>query len=427
MLKKNIQKNTFLEKIPENIVVSVPSNLFLRTISFFITKKKNNLSMNGFKHGTIPFDYVKKHYHGSLKNQLQHVFYHFYVLDILYKHLRSLGLYIPKIFTLDCESDFIHNKITYSYFYRNNLLQYIVLPDFKKLKFPERKKYRDLDKQAHSIIDQEAKNKLLPEINIISPGDWIAIKVFILDENNQIIDENLFAHLWINITNESIDREISDLFVGKKKGESCISDAAFLNDFLSTNFLKHTFLITIFEHVSHVYFSFDFFKEAFSYDNKDIFEKIIDIFSLRNDISLKKEKAQIALSFFLEKIKIFLEPDIVREHEIIIKNKIMQNPDYLLYQSDNNFDLNIKRLSCRQSIEKILIDHFISAFNISSSPALLYWYVNILQRNRLKEFLYFDVNHLYDNSNKFIPIHNAVLEQMALREKTVEFLIKKLS
>lgn len=427
MLKKNTQKNIFLEKISENIIISVSADLLAKVTFFLITKKKKNLVMNGFPNGTVPFDYVKKHYRSSLEIHLKHFFYNFYVLNILYKELRKRGLYIPKIFDIHFECNLEANLMTFSYLYTYNLLEYDALPDFKKLKFPDRKKYRDLDKQAYSIIEQEGKNAHIKEAVNIKYGDWVFIKVDIADENEMSLDESLTCQLWINITNESIDREISEIFFNRKKGDQFITDASFLNDFLSTNFIKHNFIITIKEHVSHFYFSCDIFKDAFSYDNKEIFEKIIDIFSLRNDISLKKEKAQMAISFFLEKIKISLEPNIAREHEMIIKNKIMKNPDYLLYQSDNNFDMNIKRLSCRQGMEKILIDHFISVYGISSSDALLYWYVNILQRNRLKDFLYFDVNHVYDNSNKSTPIHSVILEQMALREKTVEFLIKKLS
>jgi hypothetical protein len=144
-------------------------------------------------------------------------------------------------------------------------------------------------------------------------------------------------------------------------------------------------------------------------------------------VSLKKEKAQLALRYFMEKIKIYIEPQIIKEHEVIIKSKIIKNPDYLLYQSDLNFSLNIKRLACRQAMEKILVDHFIYAYGVTSNKNLLYWYLNILQRNRLKDFLYFDISHVYDNSNKSIPINNSIIEQMALREKVIELLIKKSS
>lgn len=426
MLRKNSQKSNALHKVVNSIVIDIPENLIQKIMIFVVKKKKKDLVMHGFESGDIPFEYIKVHYHNSLSKHLEYIFYNFYVQDRLIKKLRSHASYIPRIFEVDCQSDFKQDKITFTYNYMDKLLQYQFLPDFKKLKFPERKKYRDLDRQAKLIIDLEDKNRELYKANCVEEGDWVGIKVYLSDGEN-ILDKELHVKLWINITNESIDKEMRDVFLGKKLNDKFFSQAHFLNDALSTNFINYVFYIEIEDHISQAYFYIDGFKSAFEYDNKDVFEKIIDIFSLRNDISLKKEKGQLVLRYFLEKIKIYIEPQIIQEHEAIIRNKIIKNPDYLLYQSDVNFAANIKRLACRQAMEKILVDNFINAYEVSSNKNLLYWYLNILQRNRLKDFLYFDVNHVYDNSNKSIPINNSIIEQMALREKVIELLIKKSS
>jgi hypothetical protein len=426
MLRKNTQKIAISQKVINSIIIDIPAVLLEKLMSFLIIKKKKDLIMYGFENGNIPCEYIKIHYHNSLQSHLEHVFYNFYAHDVLVCQLRSKGSYIPKLFEIECSVDLKNDKISFIYNYIDNLLQYDVLPDFKKLKFPERKKYRDLDRQAKLIIETEQKNKknIIPVY--IEEGDWVGIRIY-LSDGKHIIDSKLTLKMWLNITNESIDKEIRDVFLSKKLHDNFFSDAFFLNECLSTNFINHTFYIEIEDHVSKNYFCFDGFKDAFNYDNKEIFEKIIDIFSLRNDVSLKKEKAQMTVRYFLEKIKIQIEPKIIKEHEVIIQSKIVKNPDYLLYQSDLNFALNIKRLACRQGMEKILIDYFIYIYQISSNKNLLYWYLNILQRHRLKDFLYFDISHVYDNSSKSMLINNSIIEQMALREKTIEFLIKKSS
>ncbi len=426
MLRKSTQKANVLQKVMSTIMVDVPKVLLEKVILFLIRKKKQHLIMHGFENGNIPFEYIKIHYSNSLQNHLEHIFYNFYAHDRFVKKLRCQGSYIPKLFEIDCQVDLKNDKINFVYNHIDKLLQYGVLPDFKKLKFPERKKYRDLDRQVKLIIDTEIKNKENYISGFIQEGDWIGIKIYLSDEKD-IIDKELSLKMWLNITNESIDREIREVFLTKKLNDSFFSNAFFLNELLSTNFITHTFYVEIEDHIPKNYFCINRFKDAFNYDDKEIFEKMIDIFSLRNDVSLKKEKAQLSLRYFLEKIKIYIEPQIIKEHESIIKSKIVKNPDYLLYQSDLNFDLNIKRLACRQAMEKILVDHFIYAYSVNSSKNLLYWYLNILQRNRLKDFLYFDISHVYDNSNKSIPINNSIIEQMALREKVIEFLIKKSS
>jgi hypothetical protein len=426
MLRKNTQKVFLSQKIINSIVIDVPPILLEKLMSFLIMKKKKDLIMYGFENGNIPYEYIKIHYHDSLQGHLEHIFYHFYAHDILVKQLRKHGSYIPKLFELNCLIDLKNEKISFVYDYIDKLLDYDVMPDFKKLKFPERKKYRDLDRQAKLIIESEEKNKQTVSSLYIEEGDWIGIRIYMSD-GEAIIDNQLSLKMWLHITNESIDKEIRDVFLKKKLKDHFFCNAFFLNELLSTNFITHMFYIEIEDHVSKNYFCFDGFKEAFGYDNKDVFEKIIDIFSLRNDVSLKKEKTQMTLRYFLEKIKIHIEPQIIKEHELIIQSKIIKNPDYLLYQSDSNFTLNIKRLACRQGMEKILIDYFIHIFHIKSNDNLLHWYLNILQRHRLKDFLYFDISHVYDNSNKSTLIKNSMIEQMALREKTIEFLIKKSS
>ncbi len=426
MLRKSTQKMNLLQKVMNTIVINVPEALLEKVMLFVIKKKKQDLVMHGFEPGNIPFEYIKIHYHNSLQSHLEHIFYNFYAQDRFVKKLRTQGSYIPKLFEIDCQSDLKSDKIIFTYNHIDKLLQYSILPDFKKLKFPERKKYRDLDRQTKSIIETEQQNQKAYQASYIQEGDWIGIRIY-LSHEGVIIDKELSLKMWLNITNESIDKEIRDVFLSKKLHDRFFSHAFFLNEILSTNFLVHTFYIEIEDHITKNYFCIDTFKDAFNYDDKEIFEKIIDIFSLRNDVSLKKEKAQLALRYFMEKIKIYIEPQIIKEHEVIIKSKIIKNPDYLLYQSDLNFSLNIKRLACRQAMEKILVDHFIYAYGVTSNKNLLYWYLNILQRNRLKDFLYFDISHVYDNSNKSIPINNSIIEQMALREKVIELLIKKSS
>jgi hypothetical protein len=261
----------------------------------------------------------------------------------------------------------------------------------------------------------------------IEENDWIGIKVYLVDSEKNIIHQDLHGFFWLYITNEVIDREIRNLFYGKKKGDTLFASADFISNFLGFFFVKHIFCIVVEEHISHRFFVFENFKTVFNYDNKNTFEKIIEIFSLRNDISLKKEKAQLSLQFFLEKIKIYIDQDIIQEHAMILKNKLLKNADYLLYQGEVNFETNIKKLACRQSMEKILVDYLIYFYRIESSPALLYWYLNILQRPRLKEFLYFDGNYLYDTHHKSHLIHNVFIEQIALRERIIDYIIQKLS
>lgn len=428
MLRKNVQKQVVADKIVSFITIAVPQDIVEKFIIFLLQKKRDVISMSGLHAGVVPINYIKKNYEHSLVTHLKNIFYHFYVLPLLVQELRLQGAYIPKIFDFHFICNMETKEIVFSYAYIKNLLEYVYFPEYKRIKFPERKKYRDLDKQAKWIIDSEQKNKELYSYGVsIDEDDWVCIRIFFIDDHKNIIDERVYGLFWLYITNEIIDRELCSLFFGKKKGDVFFTNGESLAKSLGLFFIDHEFMVVIVDHVSNKYFITENFRHVFGYDNKVTFEKIVEIFSLKNDIPLKKEKSQIALQFFLEKIKIYVEKDIMDEHELILKNKLLKNADYLLYQGELNFDTNIKKLSCRQSMEKILVDYLIFFYKLESSSQLLYWYMNILQRPRLKEFLYFDANYLYDTHHKSQLIQNVFIEQIALRERVIEYMIQKLS
>ena len=428
MFKKNLESEQVAHGMTDLFSVSVPEELVKKLVSFFIAKKRKDLLMHGFEKGMIPELYIKEHFHSSLLLHIEKILFYFYAQALFAEKINSFGGYIPRVFTFEKNIDLATSKVIFWYQHGLRLSEgdTIQIDDLKKIKFPERKKYKDLDRQASLTFSQEEKNKEGIKEGIIAEGDWIGIKVYLADDE-KIVDEKLFVKIWIYVTSEGIDREIRDIFLGKKKSESFFTNKFFLSELLSTDFLSHQFLVIIEEHVSAVYFDFGKFQKIYVYPGQNVLEKIIDIFSLRNDISLKKEKSQAVLRYFLEKIKISLEKDIIIEHECMIKEKIVKNADYLLYQSDNNFLSNIKKLACRQAMEKILIDYLAYKSKIKNDTDTIYGYLNILQRHRLKDFLYFDIAHLYDNTMKFVPIFHHVIIQMATREKAIEYLIYKLS
>lgn len=429
MLKKNFVQAPVVQNSLDLFSVAVPTELVSKLVSFFIAKKKQDLLMHGFEKGKIPEAYIKEHFKISLLAHVEKIFFYFYAQDILIKSLSVNGAYIPRIFSFEKEINlntfvvrFMHQKTSHLLDSEKNYFD-----EIKKVKFPERKKYKDLDRQASLTFAQEEHNKQNSKVASITEGDWIGIRVQLVDDKGEIIDERLTLKLWVYITSEGIDREIRTTFLGKKKGERFSVGAFFLEELLCTDFLNHTFLVTIEDHISHLYFDFATFEKAYGFDGQDVIEKMIEVFSLRNDISLKKEKSQLVLKHFLEKIKISLDQETILEHECMIKNRIVKNADYLLYQSDTNFLSNIKKLACRQAMEKILIDYLIYKYKIKLESAPIYAYLNVLQRHRLKDFLYFDTANLYDSMMKFIPIFDHTMTQMALRERAIEYLIEKLS
>ena len=97
------------------------------------------------------------------------------------------------------------------------------------------------------------------------------------------------SHLWIRIQGEEDDRELHDLFVGKKAGDSFFTQSAFLQEYMSlSSEMEYTFLVEIRDFVPHAYFDFDLFMYHFNIKDKEkIPAKLVEVFSTRNDISLR--------------------------------------------------------------------------------------------------------------------------------------------
>jgi hypothetical protein len=411
----NLCRNIF------SISIQMDPLLLGKFYNFLIKEKKKSLFMMGFEKGTIPEYYIKISYNKVIEKALSEVFFSMNAHEKIINKLRQNGLFInlyikPK-FIINLNEKLLEFK--YEIFDRSVFKE--ILNKSKKFKIPIRKKYKDLDKQAETIINQELINYQNNKNNFIEFNDWVKINIKIIDVNEQIEIDEMSVEIWLNISKELIDKELRDLFCGKNKGDKFSINSRFLQEFICPDtFIPFLFSINILDIVKNSYFDFDIFSKYFKCkDQNQLIQRIIDILSFRNDISLRRETCQLVMKNLLQQYKVYIDEEAINSCYNEIEKKILFNPDYLIFQADKMFYKNIKMLACRQTQELTLIDYlsFIDETKISDEDVKLY--LNILQRPRLKDFLFFD-NSLFQYQSKATPFFHEIIKQMVLREKTLQ-------
>jgi hypothetical protein len=420
-----------MKKVTSNNVSNVlkmlvPSKAVNDHIIFILEQKKKNTIVAGFNIGNAPLAYIKEIFKEGIKNNLYNIFFKAYFRrNIINKYNKSgttLFFNINAMINIDVEKnklEFFHTVTQLKIFENKKNVS-------KKLKLVKRKLYKDLDKQATQIVDNELNQKNIYKSAEIDYGDWIKISVDLLDDSNKIISANTKLKLWIEIRKEEIFDDIHAFFSKKHKGDVILSNAKFIQDFLNqNNFIKYNFKITVLEHVSCRYFDFSIFAKYFKCDTKkQLYEKIIEGFSFKKDISMYK---MIGQSIFKKLFKIYnpiITDKILNEYLIEIQETITKNPDYLIYQSKKTFMENVRRFAHEQLSEIAIIDYLSAKEKIKVITKDIILYLNMLQRNRLKEFLYFDRHYLKSLKTCIIP--DEILEKMVLREKTLDTVTAKM-
>jgi len=407
----------------ETILIEIDPEHVKKFYYFIIEEKKKHTHLNEFEKGKIPISYIREYFYEKIKIFISEFFFYMEAQKKIIKKFNKKGLTLPininpNIF-LDLEtfelkysiSDFF-NKITKENF------------ENKKIKLPLRKKYKDLDKQAISFVKKENENFLKFE-NKINYEDWIQIEVFLCDDNEKLILNEISTLLWIKISSQKYDLEIANIFLNKKINDIFFSKALFLQNYFSASqFIKCNFKIIIKEHVSSLFFNFKCFSKFFNIKKEsDLYNKIIEVFSFKNDISLKREICQISFKKLFENYKISFSKNLFNQYKLEISKNLKINPDYLIFQGNKNFNENLKIFINQKIMEIVLIDYLSNKKFIKTEINDFYFFFNILQRNRLKDFLYFDLFEI-KNEKKAIPISHEIIEKLIIREKTLQSNIK---
>ena len=389
--------------------------------------QKRKHMTSGFHRGNIPVEYIEQYFTSTLTNHLKELLFNYFVVHTLYKELQERKIPVagePRLIDIKIE----HDKDA-RFIFELTLFSDLALTEWKYLPFkaPKRKQYKDLDRQVEMFCKEE-KDAEKNMQNIIQIGDWLCLDIALVDHNGEPYFNDHAIPLWLKIGDEEADRLFHTLFQNVSIGSSFITDNKGIQDYFSTQLeTEYPFRITVNDIVSNTMFDFELFKKHFKIKtNKDLSKKLIEVFSYRNNMSQRRSTAEEALYLMLTRHKFDVPNYLVLRQEKVLLDVIQHNPDYYVYRMQKDFKHYVKQLAEKQAKEMIILDHVAFHENISATRDDIKSYLNLSNRPRTKEFIYFDMPHTKINARE-MPVSEYVLKQICAREKTINHIIYNLT
>ncbi|MBT4855856.1 hypothetical protein HOM50_02730 [bacterium] len=410
--------------------VTVPASVVNIIYKEAAQSQKHKVNPVGFTKETVPFEYIDEHYKTQLIEHLKEFILKYVVISFLYQEMRRQKIIAVGEPRLQAISLNFNEDARYSFEFTPVQIN-TSIRDWKYLPYkpPVRKKYKDIDKQAELFLTEEMeKEKKHIDASTINIGDWVSFDVTLYDQNQkQLLSSNYKENLWVHISNEETNFAYQELFVGKKKGDFFLTTDESIQEYFSSQIDTHyQFGVKIVDVLSQHYLSMLSFKEHFKIkSNRKVLQKFVEVFSFRNDISLRRSMVEEALQLLIKTYPYDIPSSAIFRQQKLLMEHIQKNPDYMVYKKEPDFLEKIHSLATKQISEVIMIDRFAFQENIQVSDEEVSNYLNLTKRNRTKEFIYFQHKSLRAQGTDF-PISSESLKQACLREKTLNHILYRL-
>lgn len=383
----------------------------------------------GFAQGKVPFEYVVKQYKTNIIDHLKEFFFKFGVVNFLFQEIRAQKLLVagdPRLVDIFLEHD---NDARFTFeltvFPSISLLEWKFFP----FKAPNRKNYKDLDRQVEAFI-QDEKNLLEKRLSdqAISIGDWVNFNIMVVDRQSRPLNGNFVQNFWLKLGDEEVEGHLRALFVGRNKGDEFVVNNKGLQDYFSDQLRTgYNFKIAIIDTIPFSYFCFEQFKDHFKIKtNKDKHKKLIEVFSYRNDMSQRLAMVEDAFKLLLSKHRFVAPNYLVLRQQKIILSAIQRNPDYNVYRKQRDFNFWVQQLAEKQVKETLLIDQIIYRENIMVGNEDIVNYLNLDKRPRMREFIYFSLPESKRDGQE-MPLPKHELSRVCAREKAINHVIYHLT
>ena len=409
--------------------VTVPAKI---TESFFklaIERQQSTMNPIGFKKGLAPLSYIQEHFKTPMISHLKDLGLKFFGINTLLQQIRAQKLVL--VGTPELQEIKVDAQGNAVYTFQGMTPKELYMQSWKYLPFKPtpRKKYRDIDKQVLAFLQDEEKScKLYNPQKGIQVGDWVCLKAWVVDGQNNPIFEQHAANIWLRIGDEEPDIDFQNLFLGKKIGDTLITDhQSFQSYFCENSSSNYTFIIQVQDIVPYHAFSLDLFKSYFKIKtHKDLLAKMTEVFSFSNDISQRRSIAHEALGIIIRKNQIILPDASIATQKRHIIGDLQFKPDFMVYKMDPEFDTHVTNMAKRQLLDGVVAEFVGYQDGISVSHNDIKTMLQLTQRPRLKDFLYFPFIKSQLNGQEF-PIEHESLHHFGLREKAINHIIYHLT
>ncbi|TET05821.1 hypothetical protein E3J79_04335 [Candidatus Dependentiae bacterium] len=382
----------------------------------------------GFHQQTVPLDYITSNYQANLIEHLKEFMLKFFVIGFLYHEILHQKLTLaddPKLVNIE-----LGPKQEARYHFELNLFAEINIINWKYLPFktPVRKRYKDLDRQANIFVNEEQVLATKQVNKSITVGDWALFSLSLANKNNIPLLDNYKEKFWLKIGEEEVDSPLREIFSEKQIGNIFFTTNKTLQEYFSDQLdSNYNFCIEILDIQHQTYFCFNQFKRHFRVKtNKEMHQKLVEVFSYRNDLSQRRTMAEDALSTMLSKHPFSPPECLIEQQQKMILEVMYKNPDYNVYRTQKDFKQNVRKLAEKQVKENIFIDQLAYHENIHLDNNDVKNYLNFTKRPRMKEFIYFPPPPTRIDGQE-MPVVAQELKQACLREKALNHIIYHLT
>jgi len=383
----------------------------------------------GFNKGQVPIEYIKINFREKLVDHLKELLFKYVVIGELYKNIRLNKIIVagyPRLIDINLTPE---SDARFSF----ELTIFTELPhfDWKFLPFkaPQRKNYKDLDRQVLTFLKEEKENyDGCSTHGSLVMGDWVNFDLTFANWNNEPVLGKFTENFWFHLGNEETEGSLREVFLNKRIGDSVYTHAQGIQEYFSDQIdTRYNFQIKVTDILPHSYVCMEQLKRHFRIKtNKELHKKLIEIFSHRNDVSLRRATVEDALQLLLNKHRFDVPNHFVLRQKQILLDALKDNPDYNVYRVQKDFRHRINQLAEKQTKESILVDRLGYQDNLNISHLDVKNYLNLTLRQRTKEFLYFDLP-VFKIQGQEVPIPTDEIKRTVLREKTVNHLIYHLT
>ena len=429
MLKEQISTFAAEEQTSNVQFLSITTNgeMVEKLIDYIANHQTNFITAKGLKNSKESLKYIKDRFRESFLSHAKELLFKLHVLSYLYKNIHKYKILTsgyPRLSQINLLPNH-EMKFTFEVTCPKNAN----LDEWKYMafKFPQRKFYKDLDKQAELFIKTEMENEQAHEQKGVQLNDWVCFEIWLTDNDQNPLFKDLHENLWLKIGTGEIYLPFQEIFLGRKKNDEFFTTGLCLQEFFSEKMdTKYCFGIKILEILHNAFFSISQLQEHFRIKTKKkTHQKVIEVFSYRNDISLRRTIVEDLLSLLLRKQSVSIPESQVLRHQQYLLDELQDNADYPVYKVQKNFQTFIRQLAEKQVKEMILMDQIAYRENISCEHNDIVLYMNLTRRPRMKEFIYFQHPALKANSLEY-PISSEEIAQVCLREKTLNHIINHL-
>lgn len=408
--------------------ITATADLVAPLMSCMTEMYRTYTALPGFEHKELPRSYARSYFSKEIERDTQQFIFKHFVFDYLLSELTKRHIVItnwPQLTSVEAGQS---GTLTYRFVL--SCPQELCLKEWKHFVFkqPRRKNYKDLDNQVAAFIKEGSDLLRTKNKTAVEPGDWIN---FHTQLHHPATHAPLFDHAqsyWIHITEEGLSSALQESLLGRHIDETFLTPALPFTSSVYSNLQEPChYNITVRSITKGQHLNLNFFKNTFRLKTRaDVHKKLIEVFSYRDDISQRHAIVEELFHLLFTKHRFEVpKHTITRKKEMLLKS-LRKQPDYQVYKSDKNFERNVEQLAEKMIKEEIIIDNIAHEEEIKLEATDIAQYLHLFNHERLREFIYF--KPLIDNIEESdTPLHEGILAQAALREKTLNHIIYTLS